>query len=82
MAIARPVELQDFVGDGYDFACIFDALHDMGDPVGAAKHIREALGPDGTLMLVEPLAGEQVTAPTPGQLSLAAGVVKFTTAEH
>jgi 2-polyprenyl-3-methyl-5-hydroxy-6-metoxy-1,4-benzoquinol methylase len=49
---------QDFAGEGYDFACIFDALHDMGDPVGAAKHIRETLGPDGTLMLVEPLAGD------------------------
>ncbi|QZD93414.1 methyltransferase domain-containing protein [Qipengyuania xiapuensis] len=49
---------QDFDGEGYDFACIFDALHDMGDPVGAAKHIREALKDDGTLMLVEPMAGD------------------------
>jgi 2-polyprenyl-3-methyl-5-hydroxy-6-metoxy-1,4-benzoquinol methylase len=49
---------QDFAGDGFDLACIFDALHDMGDPVGAARHIREALAPNGTFMLVEPLAGD------------------------
>lgn len=51
---------QDFEGNGYDFACIFDALHDMGDPVGAARHIREALKEDGTLMLVEPMAGDSM----------------------
>lgn len=49
---------QDFPGRNYDFACIFDALHDMGDPVGAAKHIRETLKPEGTFMLVEPMAGD------------------------
>lgn len=49
---------QDFSGEGYDFACIFDALHDMGDPVGAARHIREVLKDDGTFMLVEPMAGD------------------------
>ncbi|MBA4764105.1 MAG: methyltransferase domain-containing protein [Erythrobacter sp.] len=49
---------QDFDGNDYDFACIFDALHDMGDPVGAARHIREKLKDDGTLMLVEPMAGD------------------------
>lgn len=49
---------QDFTGEGYDFACIFDALHDMGDPVGAARHIRQTLAPGGTLMLVEPMAGD------------------------
>jgi len=47
-----------FPGEGFDFACIFDALHDMGDPVGAAAHIRDALAPGGTFMLVEPLAGD------------------------
>jgi len=51
---------QDFAGDGYDFACIFDALHDMGDPVGAARHIRETLAPGGTFMLVEPMAGDSM----------------------
>ncbi|PCH61448.1 MAG: SAM-dependent methyltransferase [SAR86 cluster bacterium] len=43
---------------GYDFACIFDALHDMGDPVGVARHIRQCLKSDGTLMVVEPMAGD------------------------
>ena len=38
---------QDFPGEGYDLACIFDALHDMGDPVGAARHIRETLSRTG-----------------------------------
>jgi SAM-dependent methyltransferase len=46
--------------DGYDFACIFDALHDMGDPVGVAQHIREGLKPGGTLMVVEPMAGDKI----------------------
>jgi SAM-dependent methyltransferase len=45
-------------GTGYDLVCLFDCLHDMGDPVGAARHIRRALAPDGTLLLVEPLAGD------------------------
>ena len=49
---------QDYQGEGFDLACIFDALHDMGDPVGAAAHIRETLRKDGTLMLVEPMAGD------------------------
>jgi SAM-dependent methyltransferase len=49
---------QDYPGDGFDLACIFDALHDMGDPVGAARHIRETLKRDGTFMLVEPMAGD------------------------
>lgn len=47
--------------DGYDLVCMFDALHDMGDPVGAARRIRECLAPGGTLMLVEPLAGDSLT---------------------
>ena len=38
--------------------CLFDCLHDMGDPVGAARRIRQALAPDGTLLLVEPKAGD------------------------
>ena len=49
-----------FDGTGYDLVCVFDSLHDMGDPVGAARRIREALAPDGTLMLVEPMAGNAV----------------------
>jgi SAM-dependent methyltransferase len=51
---------KDLPGDGYDLVCLFDALHDMGDPVGAARRIRQALAPDGTLLLVEPNAGDAV----------------------
>ncbi|HAH08963.1 MAG TPA: SAM-dependent methyltransferase [Alphaproteobacteria bacterium] len=51
---------KDYPGTDYDLACIFDALHDMGDPVGAAAHIRATLKPDGAFMLVEPLAGDTV----------------------
>jgi SAM-dependent methyltransferase len=47
-----------FPGTDYDFICIFDAIHDMGDPAGAAAHIRRALKPDGSFMVVEPLAGD------------------------
>ncbi len=49
---------QDFAGADLDFVTVFDALHDMGDPVGAARHIKDALAPDGTLMVVEPKAGD------------------------
>ena len=49
---------QDFPGSGYDLVTTFDALHDMGDPVGAAAHTRQALAPDGTWMIVEPMAGD------------------------
>lgn len=51
---------QDFPGGGFDLVTIFDALHDMGDPVGAARQIRRALKPDGSLMIVEPLAGDRL----------------------
>lgn len=50
---------QDFAGR-YDLVCLFDCLHDMGDPVGACGHIRGALEPGGTLLLVEPMAGDAV----------------------
>ena len=39
---------------------MFDCLHDMGDPVGAARHVRETLAEDGTWMIVEPAAGDRV----------------------
>jgi SAM-dependent methyltransferase len=45
---------------GYDLIAFFDCLHDLGDPVGAAKHALEALGTEGTVMIVEPMAGERV----------------------
>jgi len=49
---------QTFSGTGYDLVATFDCLHDMGDPVGAARHIRQALDADGTWLIVEPLAGD------------------------
>ncbi len=49
---------QDYPGTDYGLVTVFDALHDMGDPSGAASHIRQTLAPDGTLMLVEPMAGD------------------------
>ncbi|VAW08187.1 hypothetical protein MNBD_ALPHA05-1855 [hydrothermal vent metagenome] len=54
------VAAKDFPGGDFDLACIFDALHDMGDPVGAASHIKQSLKPDGTFMVVEPLAGDSL----------------------
>ena len=48
---------KDFAGN-YDLVCLFDCLHDMGDPVGAARHVREQLAPGGTLLLVEPAAAD------------------------
>jgi SAM-dependent methyltransferase len=47
-------------GEGYDLVTMFDCLHDMGDPVGAARHVRETLAADGTWMIVEPAAGDRV----------------------
>ncbi|MGY0219338.1 class I SAM-dependent methyltransferase [Endozoicomonadaceae bacterium StTr2] len=51
---------KQFSGKDYDLICIFDALHDMGDPVGAARHMLQALKTDGKLMVVEPLAGDSL----------------------
>ncbi len=48
-----------FTGEGFDLVGMFDCLHDMGDPVGAARHVRQALAPDGTWMIVEPRAGDR-----------------------
>ena len=49
-----------FTGGPYDLVTTFDALHDMGDPVGAARHIRDVIADDGTWMIVEPIAGDHV----------------------
>ena len=49
-----------FGGAGYDLVTMFDCLHDMGDPVAAARHVRSTLAPDGTWMIVEPHAGDRV----------------------
>ena len=51
---------KDFPGDDYDLIAFFDCLHDMGDPTGAARHVRETLAPDGTWMVVEPFAHDAV----------------------
>jgi len=47
---------QDFPGTGYDLVCFFDCLHDMADPEGAIRHVRQSLVDDGTWLLVEPMA--------------------------
>jgi SAM-dependent methyltransferase len=52
---------QDFPGSGYDLVATFDCLHDMGDPLGAARHIRRSLADDGTWLIVEPAAGDSVS---------------------
>ena len=49
-----------FSGTGFDLVATFDSLHDMGDPVGAARHVRSALADDGVWMIVEPMAGDRV----------------------
>lgn len=49
---------QSFAGTGYDLVTTFDALHDLGDPVGAARQVRAALDADGTWLLVEPYASD------------------------
>jgi SAM-dependent methyltransferase len=70
-AAARHAGLQDRVrfevapakqypGDDYDLVAMFDCLHDMGDPVGAAAHVLETLAPDGTWLIVEPYAGDRL----------------------
>jgi SAM-dependent methyltransferase len=47
-------------GSGYDLVTMFDCLHDMGDPVGAARRVRDLLAPDGTWLIVEPYAGDRL----------------------
>ena len=49
-----------FSGTGYDLAATFDCLHDMGDPLAAARHVRQSLAPDGTWLIVEPYAGDTI----------------------
>jgi SAM-dependent methyltransferase len=55
--VARAV---DYPGRDYGLICFFDCLHDLGDPLGAARHAAEALAPEGTVMLVEPFANDRV----------------------
>jgi 2-polyprenyl-3-methyl-5-hydroxy-6-metoxy-1,4-benzoquinol methylase len=56
----RTAGARDYPGDGYDMVAFFDCLHDMGDPVGAGRHVRETLAPEGAWMIVEPFAGDTV----------------------
>ena len=51
---------KSYPGTGYDLVTVFDCLHDMGDPVGAASHVRQSLAKDGTWMIVEPFANDQL----------------------
>jgi 2-polyprenyl-3-methyl-5-hydroxy-6-metoxy-1,4-benzoquinol methylase len=50
---------KEYPGDDYDLVTFFDCLHDMGDPAGAAQHVRQSLKPDGTWMIVEPMAQDE-----------------------
>jgi SAM-dependent methyltransferase len=50
----------DYPGKDYGLICFFDCLHDMGDPLAAARHAAKVLAPDGTVMLVEPYANDRV----------------------
>lgn len=49
-----------YKGKGFDLIAFFDCLHDMADPVGAARHARQSLKPDGSCMIVEPFAGDKM----------------------
>lgn len=51
---------KEYSGTGYDLVTCFDCLHDMGDPTGAAAHVKRSLKPDGTWMIVEPMAGDRL----------------------
>jgi SAM-dependent methyltransferase len=51
---------KEYPGKDYDFVAVFDCLHDMGDPIGAAAHVRQSLAEDGTWMIVEPFANDQL----------------------
>ena len=51
---------KEFPGKNYDLVAVFDCLHDMGDPIGAAAHVRQSLAKDGTWMIVEPFANDQL----------------------
>ncbi|MEC9248105.1 MAG: class I SAM-dependent methyltransferase [Pseudomonadota bacterium] len=65
VSAAKDIQSHDF-----DLVCIFDALHDMGDPVGAARQAAKMLKPDGTFMVVEPIAGDSLAE----NLNLLAGL--------
>ena len=51
---------KDYPEKDFDLVAFFDCLHDMGDPAGAAAHVRQSLKPDGSWMIVEPMAGDRL----------------------
>ena len=51
---------KSYPGRNYDFVAVFDALHDMGDPAGASRHVLTTLAPEGSWMIVEPYAGDRI----------------------
>ncbi len=51
---------KEYPGKDFDLVAFFDCLHDMGDPVGASRHVRSSLKPNGTWMIVEPAAGDRI----------------------
>jgi 2-polyprenyl-3-methyl-5-hydroxy-6-metoxy-1,4-benzoquinol methylase len=51
---------KEYPGSDFDFVTFFDCLHDMGDPAGAAAHVKQSLKPDGNWMIVEPMAGDRM----------------------
>jgi SAM-dependent methyltransferase len=59
-ATFEPAAAKNYPGADYDLVTFFDCLHDMGDPEGAARHVRQSLAKDGTWMIVEPFANNQV----------------------
>jgi len=59
-AVFEVADARSFPGADFDLICFFDCLHDMGDPVGAARHAASALAKNGTLMVVEPYASDRV----------------------
>jgi SAM-dependent methyltransferase len=58
--IFEVAKAKEFPGGNYDFVAVFDCLHDMGDPIGAAAHIRQSLAKEGTWMIVEPFANDNL----------------------
>lgn len=59
-AVFGVAKAKEYPGKEYDFVAVFDCLHDMGDPIGAATHVRESLSRDGTWMIVEPFANDDL----------------------
>ena len=60
MQISPSARRKDYPANDLDFVTFFDCLHDMGDPTGAAAHVRQSLKPDGSWMIVEPMAGDKL----------------------